>query len=80
MFGKPKAKIAKPETPEEAAAVIKGVGKMYPQMSDPNWGKPKKKSPKRETAVGRIKRAADEADAPLREALTPEEIKRLGGY
>ena len=92
MFGRPKrakavaqpVTLAQPETVEEAVKVIEGMAKMYPQMSDPNWGKPKKTEPKktkpkRETAVARIKQTVGDADASLREALTPEEIKKLRG-
>ena len=91
MFGRPKRAKAQPvtlaqPTAEEAVKVFKSLAKMYPQMYDPNWGKPKKTEPKktepkktepkRETVVARIKRAAAETDASLRNALTPEEIKK----
>jgi len=89
MFGRPKRAKAQPvtlaqPTAEEAVKVFKSMAKMYPQMSDPNWGKPKKTEPKktepkRETAVARIKQTVGDADASLREALTPEEIKKLRG-
>ena len=97
MFGRPKrakavaqpVTLARPETVEEVVKVIEGMAKMYPQMCDPNWGKPKKTEPKktepkktepkRETAVARIKQTVGDTDASLREALTPEEIKKLRG-
>jgi hypothetical protein len=78
MFGKPKKRakaVAQSATPEEAAKVMKALGKKYPDMMAKTgaWGKPKK------TAVAKIKQAVDDADASLREALTPEEIKKLRG-
>ena len=96
MFGRPKRAKAQPvtlaqPTAEEAVKVFKSLAKMYPQMYDPNWGKPKKTEPKktepkktepkktepkRETVFARIKRATAEADASLRNALTPEEINK----
>jgi len=91
MFGRPKRAKAQPvtlaqPTDEEAVKVFKSLAKMYPQMYDPDWGKPKKTEPKktepkktepkRETVFARIKQAAAEADASLHNALTPEEINK----
>ena len=86
MFGRPKRAKAQPvtlaqPTAEEAVKIFKSMAKMYPQMYDPDWGKPKKTEPKktepkRETVFARIKQAAAEADASLHNALTPEEINK----
>jgi hypothetical protein len=75
MFGRPKVAkaVAKPHTAEESIAVKKAVKDKYPQMSSPDWGKPKR----RETAMSRIKQAADDTQKSLEEALTPEEIARF---
>jgi hypothetical protein len=74
MFGKPKRKIAAdaPATQYERVTAQQKVDEKYPQMRKPGWGKPKK----RQTAVGKIKDAADARQESLEDALSPEEIAR----
>lgn len=74
MFGRAKKKVVAdaPATHYEKVTAKQRMYDMYPQMKDPNWGKPKK----RQTAVGKIKQAQADRRSSLEEALTPGEIAR----
>lgn len=81
MFGKPKKRakaVAQPATPEEAAKVMKALGKKYPDMMAKTgaWGRPKRVN---EAPVAKVKKAREDQKSALEGALTPEEIKKLGG-
>jgi len=82
LFGKPKKKkkkkiaVGKGTLAEETKAEF-NMKRRYPQMQDPNWGKPqkRKKKAKRKKAVSRRQREHD----ALAGALSPAELKKLRG-
>jgi hypothetical protein len=78
MFGRPKKSIevGKPLSAEESIAVKKALKRKYPDMVNKTgaWSRPRKKS---QSAVGRIKDAADTKQKSLKEALTADELARF---
>ena len=78
MFGRPKKsiEIGKPLSAEESIAVKKALKQKYPDMVNKTgaWGKPKKKS---QSAIGKIKDAANAKQKSLEEALTADELARF---